>query len=198
MPNWNLVFRRTHLYLGLLLIPWLLIYALSTVLFNHRDIFRPHHGGDQQWTPLWEKDYAIAPPAGTEALRATAQRILDDHRIKGAFGVRRQGERLNLNVQNFWWPKRLTYDFNTKKLRAEERTFAATELLARLHTRTGYGQGGWLDNLWAFIVDAFCVTTLVWIATGLYLWWKLPATRSWGYAAIGGGALTIAILLGTM
>ena len=47
-------------------------------------------------------------------------------------------------------------------------------------------------------VDVFCVATLAWIATGLYLWWKLPVTRSWGWVAIGGGLATIAILIGTL
>ena len=40
MNNTNLIFRRVHLYLGMLLIPWVLIYALSTFTFNHRDWFR--------------------------------------------------------------------------------------------------------------------------------------------------------------
>jgi|GEM_PF-764315 len=35
------VIRRTHLYTGLLLLPWVLIFGLSGFLFNHEDIFRP-------------------------------------------------------------------------------------------------------------------------------------------------------------
>lgn len=199
MQNWNLLFRRTHLYLGMLLIPWMLVYALSTVMFNHRDAFRSNHAATpQQWVSLWERDYTVAAPDGNDAVRATAQKILDDNGIKGGFFARRQGDKLNINVQNFWRPKRLTYEFGAKKLRAEERKFEWTELLARLHERTGYGSGGALNNLWAFMVDAYCITSLIWIATGLYLWWKLSATRLWGFAAIGGGMLTIAILLGTL
>ena len=141
MKNWNLIFRRTHLYLGLLLIPWVLIYALSTFVFNHAESFRPYRAADPLWRPLWEKDYAIDAPAGDnpESLRATARRLLADQGIGGAFAVRRQGQRLNLNVPNFWYPKRLTYDFGTKKLRAEEKSFALIEVLIRLHERTGYG-----------------------------------------------------------
>lgn len=200
MKNWNLIFRRTHLYLGLLLIPWVLIYALSTFVFNHAESFRPYRAADPLWRPLWEKDYAIDAPAGDnpESLRATARRLLADQGIGGAFAVRRQGQRLNLNVPNFWYPKRLTYDFGTKKLRAEEKSFALIEVLIRLHERTGYGAGGFLNNLWALAVDVFCVTTLVWIATGLYLWWKLSATRRWGWIGIGSGVATILILLLTV
>ncbi|MSU48926.1 MAG: hypothetical protein EXS37_07560 [Opitutus sp.] len=198
MQNWNLLFRRTHLYLGMLLIPWTLVYAVSTVVFNHRAAFRSDRATEPPWTLLWEKDYAIDAPPDAAGLRGTAKKILDDHGVKGPFGVRRQGQRLNINAQNFWYPKRFTYDFGTKKLRAEQKTFAWTELLARLHERTGYGHGGALSNLWALMVDVFCVTTLVWIATGLYLWWKLAVTRRWGFLAIGGGIVSIAILLGTL
>lgn len=198
MQNWNLLFRRAHLYLGLLLIPWMLVYALSTVVFNHSEHFRPARAPDQQWFPVWEKDYALAAPTDATGLRASAQRILDDHGLSGAFAARRQGQRLNINVQNFWHPRRLTYDFDTKKLRAEERRFAWVDLLTRLHERTGYNQGGVLNKLWAFVVDLFCVATLVWISTGLYLWWKLIATRTWGWLALGGGLATLLALLATL
>jgi hypothetical protein len=182
----------------MLLIPWLLIYALSTVALNHGEAFRRYRAADPQWLPLWEKDYALAAPPDPSGLRATAQRILDDHGIRGAFGVRRQGQRLNLNVQNFWQPKRLTYDFDTQKLRAEEKRFAWLDVLIRLHERTGYGQGGLLNNLWALFVDLFCLATLAWIGTGLYLWWKLSVTRRWGWLALGGGFATILALVATL
>ena len=198
MKNWNLLFRRTHLYLGLLLIPWLLIYALSTVALNHSESFRAYRAAEPQWLPLWEKNYALAALPDPSGLRATAQRILDDHGLRGGFGVRRQGARLNLNVQNFWHPLRLTYDFETQKLRAEQKRFAWLDVLIRLHERAGYGHGGFLNNLWAFFVDLFCLATLAWIGTGLYLWWKLSATRTWGWLALGGGLATILALVATL
>ncbi len=198
MKNWNLLFRRTHLYLGMLLIPWLLVYALSTVLFNHGHYFRQFRVLDRQWLPLWEKDYALDVPTGNEGLRETAQRVLREQGWSGAFGVQRQGQRLNIIVQKFWQPKRLTYDHERKKLRAEARRSSWVEVFVRLHERTGYGQPGVLNNVWAFMVDVYCVTSLVWIGTGIYLWWKLAATRRWGFVALGGGMVSIVILLATL
>jgi hypothetical protein len=198
MKNWNLLFRRTHLYLGLLLIPWMLVYALSTFVFNHGEHFRAYRAAEPLWLPLWEKDYAFDAPADAAGLRAATQRLLDEHGLSGAFAARRQGQRLNINVQNFWHPRRVTYDFTTKKLRAEERRSTPLDVLIRLHERAGYGQGGPLNNLWAFFVDLFSVATLAWIATGLFLWWKLSATRRWGWLALGGGLATILALLATL
>lgn len=200
MKNWNLFFRRTHLYLGLVLLPWMLVYAVSTVVFNHGGYFgmQGHGGPAQDWQPLWEKDYATDVPATDDALRVTARRILEENGFKGAFGVQRQGPRLTINLPNFLKPTRLTYDPSQKKLRAEARSHSSAEVLGRLHTRTGYGRGGALDNMWAFIVDLFCVTTLIWIGTGLYLWWKLPIARRWGFITMAGGVATIAVLLWTV
>ena len=72
------------------------------------------------------------------------------------------------------------------------------DLFIRLHQRTGYGQAGFLHNLWGFMVDVYCVTSLVWIGTGLYLWWKLAGTRQWGFVAMGGGIVSIGVLLATL
>ncbi len=198
MKNANLLFRRTHLYLGLLLIPWLLVYALSTFVFNHGEHFRAYRAAEPLWHPLWEKDYTFEAPSDVAGLRVATQRLLKDHGLSGAFAARRQGQRLNINVQNFWHPRRVTYDFTTKKLRAEERRSTALDVLVRLHERTGYNQGGLLNKLWALVVDLFCVATLVWIGTGLYLWWKLSATRTWGWLALGGGLATLLALLATL
>jgi len=197
MKNPNLLFRRTHLYLGMILLPWVAMYAVSTFLLNHGEHFRPRPA-DQQWRLLWEKDYAFEVPPGNDALRDAARRILADHGLSGAFGVQRQGQRLVINVQNFFNPARVTYDLVGKRIRAETRRHTAPEVLIRMHERTGYGRGGLLHDLWAFVVDLFCVTTLVWVGTGVYLWWKIAGVRGWGGLALGGGFATLLVLLLTL
>jgi hypothetical protein len=52
-----------------------------------------------------------------------------------------------------------------------------------------------LNDAWGVVVDIVCIGILLWIASGLYMWWKLPKTRAWGYAALGGGLLCFAIFL---
>ncbi|MBL9209605.1 MAG: PepSY-associated TM helix domain-containing protein [Opitutaceae bacterium] len=197
MSNLNLLLRRTHLYLGMLLLPWTLMYAVSTALFNHG---AAGHGqpAAAAWTTLWEKDHALDLPAGNDGLRETARQVLNEHGLQGPFGVQRQGQRLTINLQNFLAPQRLTYDAERKRLRAEQRSSSWTEVLVRLHNRTGYGQGGFLPAIWGFLIDLFCLGTLAWIGTGLFLWWKLPATRAWGWVALGGGVATFLVLLGTL
>lgn len=194
MKNGLLIIRRTHLYLGMLMLPWLGIYALSTALLNHVDV-RRGRPGETIWEPWWERDYRLELPAGQAELREATERMLRAQGIDGAFAVQRQGTRLNITVQNFRRPLRLNYDAERGRLRAEARRFSWGELLVRLHERTGYGRGGILRNVWAFIVDVFCVGTLVWVATGLILWWKVPGARLWGWLTLGGGIVTLLALL---
>lgn len=196
MSNWNLLFRRSHLYLGLLLLPWTIIYAVSTLFFNHSKAYGHGARSAAQWQILWEKPYALDIPATDDALRDTASRVLAENNLGGPFGVLKQGGRLVINLPRFVEPRRVIFDPATQTLKAEERTHNSTgEIFARLHTRTGYNRGGALSVVWAVMVDLFCFATFLWAITGLYLWWKLDFTRTWGLIAVAGGIASIVVLL---
>ena len=49
----SLIIRRTHMYLGLFLFPWMLMYALSTMVMNHRALFVATYGAGP---PAYEKE----------------------------------------------------------------------------------------------------------------------------------------------
>jgi hypothetical protein len=40
-----------------------------------------------------------------------------------------------------------------------------------------------------------CIGFLAWIASGIYMWWQIPSTRSWGWLALGGGATLFVFFL---
>lgn len=198
MKSTNLILRRTHLYLGMLLIPWLMIYGLSTLMFNHGEYFRPLRPADPQFVSLWEKDYTLPHPITDTNLREVVAQLLADNGLQGAFGAQQKGNVLNITLQNFLQPTKLNYNLVTKKLQAEKKKFAWVEVLQRLHFRAGYNGSSLLANVWSVIVDVFCVTMLIWILTGLYLWWKIRDSRRLGWLTIAGGMLTIALLLATL
>lgn len=198
MKSTNLILRRTHLYLGMLLIPWLLIFGLSTLMFNHGDHFRPLRPSDPQFVALWEIDYALPHPITDSNLREIVAQLLADNGLQGAFGARQQGSSIDITLQNFLQPTKLNYNLNTKKLRAEKKKFAWVEVLQRLHFRAGYNGSSLLANVWPVIVDFFCVTMLIWILTGLYLWWKIRDSRRLGWLTISAGMLMFALLLATL
>ncbi len=55
-----------------------------------------------------------------------------------------------------------------------------------MHAKGGFEQGG-LHNLWAVIVDIVCFAMILWIITGIVMWWTLPFARMWGWVAFGSG-----------
>ena len=196
MKNINLILRRTHLYLGMLLIPWVFIYAFSTFIFNHGSYFNKFRGEPSDWVQVWEKEYEVDIPRGQENLRKLAKRILQENGISNMrYGVRRTGQRLDINVQKFLTPERLVYLGRDRKLIAEEREFFWPEMFVRLHVRHGWGSSGILQGLWSFAIDLICFSILIWIGTGIYLWWKISSTRKWGIVALGSGFLSFLGLL---
>ena len=145
--------------------------------------------------PLWEKDYTLPRPLTDTNLREVVAQLLADNGLRGAFGAQQRDNALHITLQNFLQPTRLTYNLNTNKLRAEKKKFAWVEVLQRLHFRAGYNGSSLLANVWPVIVDLFCITMLIWILTGLYLWWKIRDSRRPGWLTIAAGMLMFVLLL---
>lgn len=64
-----------------------------------------------------------------------------------------------------------------------------------MHVRGGFEQESFLNDAWGGLVDLVCLGFLVWIATGIYMWWQLQQTRFWGGLAMTAGLLTFLLFL---
>ena len=82
---------------------------------------------------------------------------------------------------SFWKSTQLKYFVDQKKLTVEDRRFRWDHFLTGMHARGGFEQEGFLQTSWSVVVDVVCLGMLVWIASGLYMWWGLPV------AAVGMG-----------
>ena len=58
--------------------------------------------------------------------------------------------------------------------------------------------GGAWDSVWALFVDIVSVALMLWIASGIYMWWNLPLTRRWGWMALAGGTFCFAVIIATL
>ncbi len=190
-PQFN---RRLHMYLGLALSPWFLAYGVSSAVFAH-----PRWGESVYGQPVWkvrfERPYAlpISPNAGLPELGATLVRASG---IGGTYGAYRPDpDRINVYVHTFWTATQITYDLNTKMLRAADQQFRWDHFLTGLHGRGGFEHSGVLDDAWAVMVDIVCAGFLIWIASGLYMWWGIPRHRGWGLLALGTGAVSFGVFL---
>ena len=85
------------------------------------------------------------------------------------------------------WFTKDAYVTDRKVLRAEDRRFRWDHFLTGMHARGGFDQEGVLSDSWSVVVDLVQFGILLWIASGLVMWWELRAHRAWGaLAAIGG------------
>ncbi len=188
--------RRAHLYLALFLLPWFLMYGVSSIPFSHTQYFeeRDHAKGLPLWTKRFERSYEIAVPEGLE-LRAAGDRIMKDNGLEGAHGTYRQSpNQVNVYIYTFWRSTQLKYFIGEKKLVCEDRRFRFEHFLTGMHAKGGFEQGG-LHNLWAVAVDLVCLAMILWIITGMVMWWTLPFTRIWGWIAFACGIATFASFL---
>ncbi|MFN7924798.1 MAG: PepSY domain-containing protein [Bryobacteraceae bacterium] len=189
--------RRVHLYLGLVLLPWFLMYGLSSVPFSHGQYFEQRFtaSGQPRWKQRFDKPYDIPVPAGDE-LRAFADHVVSEHGLSGTYGAYRQGpDQVNVYVWRPFQSTQLKYYVKDRRLVAEDATFRADHFLTGLHAKGGFEQAGFFNWLWGAVVDLVCLAMVLWIVTGLFMWWKLPSTRAWGWVALAGGWVSFALFL---
>lgn len=188
MKTFDLFNRRTHLYLGLLLLPWLLMYGVSSFMVSHQDWFKRDR--PQAWKLVSEREYSRPVEPGAD-LRETAHEILKDCDMEGAFWAQRpRPNEIRINRFRFRDESRVTYLLNEQKLRVEHQSLPWTQVILRLHFRGGFLQPTFWNDFWAVLVDFICVAMLAWVFSGLIMWWKQPRLRIWGTIAITAGLIS--------
>ncbi len=186
--------KRSHLYLALFLLPWFLLYSISSLMISHRQLFKDRI--KPEWTKQIDRSYDLPIPENAD-LRRIASQILKDVEMEGSFWVNLQKNQSRLNINRFdtWSATRLVYYIDEHRLTAEHKKFTMHESLIRMHTRGGFQQESMLSDIWAILVDIVSVGFLIWIATGIYMWWKIKPSRAWGFIALGGGFFCYVIFL---
>lgn len=210
------VLRKIHLYLALFLTPWVLLYGLSTVLMNHMPFIAGLYGKD--WGAfVVERETTYDAPLPTRAVRpaadtsipvptpprialdsnAAARQILQDLNLDGSHWVDagRDGSRIIIHRNDPLVPRQIVFTPLDRKLVIKRQTFQLPLLLRRLHTRRGYGSPYLADDLWAFAVDLFIVSVLLWGITGLWMWYKMKPTRRWGTLCAAAGCILFVFFL---
>jgi hypothetical protein len=171
------------------------MFGVSSIPLNHNSPAPP-----PTWTKVAELPFSAAvPAAGNPAeLRALGREMMNAAQISGGFYVNRPNPRqVNVNHPNFLRPTRIFYYIDEQRLVAERREFVPRMFVTGLHTRGGYALGGFWDWVWALLVDAVSIGLLLWILSGLLMWWKIPGTgpRQWGWLALASGAACFVIIM---
>ena len=192
----SLILRRSHMYLALFLTPWMTMYALSTVVFNHCERISGLYGGKMdRFDKAKELAYSKAFPPGAKP-GLIAGEILKDLDLGGDANVETGDEgRIVITRLDPLRPTRITYFPSQKKLVVEKQVFRIPGFLTRMHARLGYCSRYRMANVWAFCVDLSIFATLLWILSGFWLWWELKVTRRWGWLSALAGLALFAMFL---
>jgi hypothetical protein len=181
-PGISRLLRRIHMFTGLFLAPWMVMYALSTLVMSHQEYVNSFYPSQ---SPVLVKerqlDYSRSFP--TNLTRdAIAKQILDDLGLDGTHSVSggRNGKPLVVQRQHAMPHRRLTFDASASKISIEREEFRTPTVLERLHRRRGYNQPYALEDTWGFTVDVAVVTMAFWCLSGIWLAWELKTTRVWG------------------
>lgn len=194
------IVRRSHMYLALFLVPWILMYALSTMAMNHREFFKQFYG---EQPVAWERERELTYP-GTFPEDAkpndVARQILVSLGMDGAHNANRSkdGARLTIVRHDAITPQRITYTPADGRLVIESQVFRTPAFLERMHRRRGYQSDYRLDDTWAFSVDLVIAAMIFWVASGLWMWWEMKVTRRLGFAFAASGVAIFALFLSTI
>lgn len=196
----SLLLRRIHLYLALFLTPWILMYAASTFVMNHRPLF---HGPPPQPPPKFEVERELVYPGDMPegaTPKQVALQLLATLNLDGAHSVQRPGTAgaVVVNRQDPVSPRRITYNPADKRVVVEKMVFSGAGFLERMHRRRGFQQDYVLEDLWAASVDVTIVGLFCLALSGLWMWWELRVTRKWGALALGAGFALFGLFLSVL
>jgi hypothetical protein len=189
--------RRVHLYLGLALLPWFFMYGLSSVPFAHTPFFerRDAARGLPMWTLRAEHQVDLPVSEDPQEMRRLGAALLrQGNVVTSSFGVYRQSPtQLNVYAYSFWHSTQIKYFIDQRRMTVEDRRFRWDQFLTGMHARGGFEQDSLMDRSWSVIVDLVCLGILLWIASGLYMWWSLPGSRRSGWVAIVAGTIAFVV-----
>ena len=191
------ILRDLHLYLGLFVSPFVLLFAGSVFFLNHGKVAA---GGGR---PL-PACTALSIPAdiidaqGREAVDRVRQ-VLDQCRVRGEIGTIRNQREPRRVTAAVWTPGTETtvmIDVAGKSATISARGMSLWETMAYLHKSPGPHlvaiRGNWLwTRIWRWFADGTIYLLLFISATGVYLWLAIRAERRAGLVLLALGAVSL-------
>ena len=201
MIQYPMLYRSTrdlHLYAGLLVSPFLLLFAGSVFFLNHAKV------APAAWTRVQvfegiDVPSGVASATGPDAV-ALAREVLRQIREDGEVG----GPRFSAATGHFTFSiaspgavSRVDADTAARTATLSQRRTDPWERLAYLHKMPGPHnvdiRGNWWPlRVWSRAADGTVYLTMFLTVSGVYLWWALRAERRVGLILLSTGLLTCA------
>ena len=188
--------RDLHLYFGLFISPFLVLFAISVFFLNHAKVPTDH-------LTSVETIASLQVPAGIELLAGRdavdrATEMLPQLRVTGEIGF----TRVVAKTRHFVFPvsrpgseTTVDVDIDARSAVVSRRSTGILEAFAYLHKMPGPHnkalRGNWVwTQVWRWFADITVYFTMFVTITGIYLWFAIKAERRIGLAMLTAGAVT--------
>jgi hypothetical protein len=193
--------RKLHNYLGLYLLLFLWLFSVSGLVLNHSN-WSAARFWDARQEAAAERSIR-APVAGGDV--AMAVELMRQLGIVGEIGETKRhadGTRFEFQVVKPGRVFRVEARLDSARARVTEIRLNAWGVLDALHKLTGVRMDqpaqtrDWvLTRIWSLAMDALALGLVVLVASGVYLWYRRPATRRPGLVALLAGVACCAFFL---
>jgi hypothetical protein len=188
--------RDLHLYFGLFISPFLLLFAVSVFFLNHAKV------ATDRFSSV-DTIRNVQVPAGLELLRGReavdrAKDLLPQLHVTGEIGF----TRVVTKTRHFVFPvsrpgmeTTVDVDLDARTAVVSRRRTGILEAFAYLHKMPGPHnvalRGNWVwTQVWRWFADITVYFTMFVTITGIYLWYAIKAERRIGLAILTAGAVT--------
>ncbi len=185
--------RDLHLYFGLFLSPFLLVFALSTMVLNHR--LEPDPEVSRSTSSV-EFDGDAKP---LEQARQVIAQLGMTGEVKGARHVAAQNALL-FRVSKPGEETRVRVDLDSQEAAVERREGGLWDAMIYLHITPGAHSSqtriNWIySKIWSRLTDTVVYLLLFLTFSGIYMWAVLKAERKVGLVFLGLGAVSLVLVL---
>jgi hypothetical protein len=169
---------QIHAYLGLFCLPYLLIFGLSSLDFNHEfDLLQAKIGAMKQM------EHKVSLVDSLDK-RAMAQAINDSLDIMGWYipwTSHKDSVQFTYTTSHFGKEYHMDVSLPDERVRISTSKGTISHLLKGLH---GLGEeipnAPWWINSWQYYQDLSVYALLFWVITGIILWSQKNQDRNWG------------------
>ncbi|MCC5906941.1 MAG: PepSY-associated TM helix domain-containing protein [Balneolaceae bacterium] len=190
--------RNLHLYIGLFISPFLLIYAISVFFLNH------------DWKPWSDAEtekvsYSISVP-DEENSRELARQIMQQLQITGEMNWvnhNQNSNSLSFPVDKPGLKKVIRVNLDDGSAEVERQKTGVWDAMVFLHEMPGSHlvsiRGNWIYvRIWGWLADATVYFILFVTASGVYMWSVMKAERKSGLIFLGLGVFTFFSIIAVM
>lgn len=182
--------RKLHLYAGLFISPFLLVYAVSTIYLNHS--VRPKPVDEQLGTMPLQLEQDLE---GMDLVNS----VLDQLELSGEIVGRGQirNNQTTIRVARPGMVKVVTVNLEQQQATIMERSNGLLGAINYLHFNPGLHRvPNWgMTKFWGWLADATVCLTLFLTISGIYLWLFIKAERKIGWIMLGGGVASFVLII---